>query len=375
MAKAKRGKIRKSIRMGRGLLTNTFASKEAADAWYRSMFDKKALEKDGVAVPQKDGILFKDYALNEFMAKRKREYGEATWGADEQRLRDYLLPVLGDRPLNRIQTTDVRALLSDLVHGKGLSEATRDRVRALVSAIYNTAINRDDGPLVANNPTFGLSFKGGKRMGAKEPSYLHTTNECARFLRAAGDLSSTHLVVACLGLMAGLRKQEMIPLRWSRWDTVEHSLEISEKYIQRTGKIVAGTKKGEHSIRFVPLGEEIERVLEAHLETTPHSLDDDFILTGAGGRHLEPKEIYNLVRESAALAKVKVTVHGLRHTFGREFNERSGGNIGALKDILGHSNIMTTQIYSKLGKGRLKRFKDIVSYGTLNAPKTDKEGQ
>lgn len=374
MAKRKQRKIRKSIRIDGRVVSKTFTSKEAADNWYNALFNKRASEDGGIPVAPKDGVLFKDFALNEFMVNRMANYPESTWRADEQRLNDYLLPALGNMQMTKILSTHVRLLLSNLVTKNGLSTGTRSRVRALVSAIFNEALNRDEGPLVSINPTFGLSFKGGKRIGQAEPSFLHTTKDCIKYLKAARDISSTHLVIGALGLLAGLRKQEMIALRWAKLDFESHTLEVSEKFIQAAGKIVKGTKRGEKSVRYVPMGGELELILNEHRAGAFYNSDDDFVLHDGDGKNLGPKDIYNLHKYTCAKAKVEVTVHGLRHSFGREFAERSG-NIGALKDILGHSNITVTQGYSALGKERLKGFKDIVSYTTCTATKPDKEGQ
>lgn len=324
-------------------------------------------------MPAQDGMLFKEFAQGEFMDKRRREYPKSTWASDDQRLKDYLVPTLGHLPLNKISSAQVRALLSNLVSKEGLSPKTRDRVRALISSIFNEALNRDDGPLVTNNPTFGLSFKTGKRMGVKKPSFMHTNQEGVKYFVEAAKLSSTHLVIGALGLNGGLRKQEMIALRWRNVDFDGQSLEISEKYIQASGEIVKGTKGGEHSIRYVPMSDQLIEILLNHLGRTKFSNPDDFVLTKPDGSHLGPRDVYNLHIETCAKAEVKVTVHGLRHTFGREFNEKSGGNVGALKDILGHSNLLVTQQYSTLGKERLKGFREVVSFDVTKGQKQTNE--
>lgn len=290
---------------------------------------------------------------------RKKNYPQSTWQSDEQRLTDYVLPVLGDIQINKITAVHVRTLLSGLTANGKLAPTTRNRVRAVISSVFNDALNRED-PLVSSNPTYGLRFSG-KRIGTKAPSNLNTSKDCIRFLKSAQELSPLHLVVASLGLMGGLRKQEMIAIQWGAPDFRASVLEVTMKYVQASKQIVRGTKKGENTARFIPMSELFVQILKEYRKASDFSDDSDFILCQKDGSHLEPKTINRLVNDICRLSGLKVTVHGLRHTFGREFAQNSG-NMRALQDILGHSSMSTTEIYSRLGKDRLNSFREVVSF-------------
>lgn len=355
-------KIRKSIRIDGKLVQAPFTNAENARAWYSQMHSKKVFGDFNLQVPKANsGILVKDFAEGEFMAGRRANYPESTWRADEQRLRDHILPAIGTIQLAKVKTTHVRALLSALTEKKKLSPKTRDRVQALISVIYTEAINRPGGPLVDTNPCFGVTFRRGKRIGTKPPSYLHTHKEVIEYLKAAKKLSSLHYGVASLGIMAGLRKQEQIALRNRHVDYVAMVIEVSEKYVQATKEIVPGTKAGEECVRFVPMSNALVSALKEVHQAAKLKNSDDFVLQNADGSHLSPKQVYVLNDAIGARCGFKVSVHGLRHTFGREFAERSG-NMGALQDILGHSNSATTRLYSSLGKDRLKGFRGVMDY-------------
>ncbi len=70
-----------------------------------------------------------------------------------------------------------------------------------------------------------------------------------------------------------------------------------------------------------------------------------------------------MVEEVREKAKLDISPHGLRHTFGREFAQNTG-NIKALQAILGHSSSSTTDIYSELAGDRIKGFGEAVTYET-----------
>jgi site-specific recombinase XerD len=83
-------------------------------------------------------------------------------------------------------------------------------------------------------------------------------------------------------------------------------------------------------------------------------LDADFIQM-LGSRRTGPLvplgrwEFVNLFEKARDQAGInpELTFHGLRHTFGKNFLQRSGSNQAALRDLLGHTDVKTTEIYSQ----------------------------
>ena len=319
---AKKRVIQKTIRIGNRRISQRFSTKESAEIWYNQMYNKKHFQSDGIVMAHGKKILVQDYILGEWLTARKKNYPASTWKSDEQRLQDHVLPVIGNIQINRVTAVHIRQLLTNLVSEKNLAPATRNRVRAVISTVFNDALNRDD-PLVSVNPTFGLKFTN-KRLGQKSASNLHTAKDCIRFLKAARELGGQHIVVAALGILSGLRKQEMIALTWENVDYVGHVIEVSKKYVQASNRIVQGTKKGENSIRYASLGKDLLIILRKFQKSSDHNSDIDFVLCKKDGSHLQPKTINRLNDAICKAAGLKVTVHGLRHTYGREFAARTG---------------------------------------------------
>lgn len=356
---AKKKRIRKSITINGKKITERFTTKEKAEQWYSEMYNRKKFAKSGVALPVDDKVTLNFYFDNEWFKNRKAEYREGTWGPDKQRFDDYLRDTIGPLPISKVSSPAVKAVLQNLVTQKGLSPKTRDRVRALISAIFNDAISRET-PLASFNPTYGLKFKG-KRVGKSKVSVIEHTEAVMDFLRTASMMTRMHFLLCSFFLMSGVRKQELIALMWDCVDLKRGVVTISRKYLQFEDTIIKGTKMGEETSRDISLSPALLKTLREHKEETRYSKQLDFVFCGPKGHHLSPRNVSTLINQVVRKSGIKVTVHGLRHTFGREFTEKSG-NMKALQELLGHSNIKTTELYSELGSARLQKFGGVLDY-------------
>jgi integrase/recombinase XerC len=93
----------------------------------------------------------------------------------------------------------------------------------------------------------------------------------------------------------------------------------------------------------------VVRTLAAlRLATTGHGP----VFTGRRGRRLQPYRVSQLVNESIHAAGYTITAHQLRHRCATTALEISGGDLLAVRDLLGHASVATTQIYTKVMAGR-----------------------
>lgn len=358
---------RRFIKLGTKLHASPeFSRKKDADDWYHEMRRKKQFLKDGISIrDDKDGFVFIDYA-RVWINRRKQNHGPATWTSDEQRLRTYIFPFFSELPIASITPSQVRNLLLKISEPGFLKEgapaiapATRDRVKALLSAIFSDAFN-EDPPLVPFNPVRGVKIKG-QRTGQKKPRFLPDKEVGAKFLEDAQEIGWLEFVVSCIFLMTGVRKQELIALRWKSFDPKEKFLHVTEKYIQVTHTIVPGTKKGTNVSRSIPIPLNLISVLKEHKKRSKFTAPDDFIICKENGRHFNARQISYMIEDIRNKTKVDVSAHGLRHTYGRDFVAETH-DTDALKTILGHSSLSTTALYSELSGNRIKPFSESVSY-------------
>ncbi|MBL7545596.1 MAG: site-specific integrase [Bdellovibrionaceae bacterium] len=346
---------RRFVRMGNDLISSPrFTRKSDADEWYEQMKRRKQFVSQGMVAPRKknEGLKFIDYA-REWMKNRMANYPQATWQSDEQRLRDYVLPYLSEAIIDRISSRDVREVLEKVTE-LGNSTATRVRVKALLSKIFSDAFNKE---YVLANPVYGIKFDE-KRVGVKKPVHLESTKDCINFLAKAKEMGKLHLTAASLAIMTGLRKSEIIALTWDDIDLDNNVVTVSKRLEQATMTIREGTKAGELEIRKVPFSDDLKRILKDWKKIS--NLGFVFKNTD-GSSFMRPRMFYELISSIGEAASIKIHVHGLRHTFGREFAAKTG-NLKALQSILGHASSSTTDIYSELSGDRIKGYGEAVTF-------------
>jgi integrase/recombinase XerD len=126
-------------------------------------------------------------------------------------------------------------------------------------------------------------------------------------------------------------------------------------YLRVTGK---GAKQ-----RLVPMGERARQLLQQYMqEARPRLLRKKasrYVFVSRRGGPLTRQAFWKLLRRRAQRAGIKqiISPHMLRHSFATHLLE-GGADLRTVQVMLGHADIATTQIYTQIERGRLKRVHD-----------------
>ena len=129
------------------------------------------------------------------------------------------------------------------------------------------------------------------------------------------------------------------------------SLKYSEMPLTDTLKIQG---KGD-KFRIIPILQIAREAVENYLNTLPFTLNgNDNIFRGVRGGSLNPRSIQlvmKLIREKLGIAS-NATPHSLRHSFATHLLT-SGADLRSIQELLGHSSLSTTQIYTSVDSSHL----------------------
>ena len=248
-----------------------------------------------------------------------------------------------DKKLNDVSTSDVRSFLIFL-REKGLASSTVARFLSSIKSFYRYLVIEK---LILDNP---IEIIDSPRPWRKLPNVLST--EEIDTLIAAPDIKTSgglrDLAMLELLYATGLRVTELISLKLS-------AVDLSVGYLRTLGK---GSKE-----RVVPFGDAAKIAIENYILRVRPSLSKntqstDLFLTRRGTA-MTRQGFWKILKKYITKAKISgnVSPHTLRHAFATHLLER-GADLRSVQQMLGHSDISSTQIYTHILKERMREVHD-----------------
>lgn len=189
---------------------------------------------------------------------------------------------------------------------------------------------------ISANPTDGIKSP---KLGVHLPTYL-TIDEINKLLdiEVIDAFSSRNKAILELMYATGLRISEVITLEFK-------NIDYEECIVRVIGK---GSKE-----RIVPINDYAIKYLRDYIDNYRPELVkneiNNYIFLNNHGRILTRQGIFKMIKNYASIKGIKKTIgpHTLRHTFATHLLE-NGADLRVIQELLGHSDISTTQIYTHL---------------------------
>lgn len=212
----------------------------------------------------------------------------------------------------------------------GISSSTIHRKRSSLNSFFNFLM---ENGYTENNPVLLTEAPKKKKRLAK----FIPENEITQLLKELEpEADKEEILILEVFYFTGMRLSELINLKVKNFNN--NSLKILGK----------GSKE-----RMIPLNKEISEKIAVHIQKKP--IVSEYIFNTKNGGKLYPMYVYRLVTKYLAIIKniSKRSPHILRHTFATHLMN-NGAELLSIKKLLGHENLMATQIYTHNSLDRLK---------------------
>lgn len=275
----------------------------------------------------------------EISVKRK------TYDSYKQVINDYIVPGLGQVRLTQLSPKQVQTFINKLSREKELSPRTVEYAKVILSSALNTAINEG---YIHKNPAAKV------KLPKKAPSQARSMSpeQLERFMESI--TNRTHYSIYYTAVSTGLRRGELLALRWADVDFQAKTLHVNQNLLKTDGEYYFDTPKTPESIRGFTIPDKLVAELKsykAHQNKDRLLMgelynDHDLIFAKTDGTPFDPGYVTRKFGMLCDKLGLDFTLHELRHTFAT-LSLLNGVDITTVSKMLGHKDVTTTlNIYS-----------------------------
>lgn len=285
-------------------------------------------------------IAFLKYLISE---KRYSPHTVRAYRSDLEQFREFLIETQ-NKPdpvcIEDITKEDIRLFLGGLIR-HGMSKKSVARKLASLRAFFNFLMKSD---LLKANPTLTL-------ISPKTEKHL------PEFLREEEIITALEGIVENGDSIAQIRDKAILELFYGTGMRLSELVGLDLNNVDLTSGTVRVYGKGGKE-RILPIGrnaaKSVKHYLSSRAEFHPFQGNRALFLNRMGKR-MSSRGIQNIVKKwlTRVSEKNKLSPHVLRHTFATHLLDH-GADLKAVKELLGHASLSTTQVYTHLTMDRLK---------------------
>ena len=251
-------------------------------------------------------------------------------------IENHIKPNIGDIPLEKLTTLDLQRLYKTLLANgrvdrleskgqpKGLSPKTVRNIHQILSSALKLA---QEQRIILTNPAEGCALP---KVEHREMKTL-PVEQLQSFLREAKDSGVFELYY--LELATGLRRGELLGLKWEDIDLEHGDLRVRRQIARINGRVVEAPLKTKNAYRTLPLAEDTVSILKEQKKKVGSS---PWVFPSATGGPISPDSVLHMLHRVLKRAGLpKVRFHDLRHTFAT-LALQNGVDIKTVSGMLGH---------------------------------------
>jgi integrase/recombinase XerC len=286
------------------------------------------------------------YPINEFLhyitfQKRYSKHTIISYETDLKSFFDFLQIQYNSIDLKDISASIVRSWLASLKANKITSKTINRKISTLKSFFkYQLKINKIEASPVCSI----ISLKINQRL----PSFIEQKdiNELFNEVEFPDNLDGkTNRLLLMILYQTGIRLSELI--------------NIKEQDIYKLNNSIKVLGKGSKA-RIIPVSNQLLKQIAYYISEKRKLISQEsanpFLFINKKNKKLYPKYVYNVVKKylGDVSTNERKSPHVLRHTFATHLTN-NGADINAIKELLGHSSLASTQIYTHNSIDKLKQ--------------------
>lgn len=323
---------------GRLIRKSFYSTVSKADARAKAEQYKidQAVYKATGELPEPDVMTFEKWAHKWLDTFKKGVVKDHTYNFTyKSNLDKYLIPYFGKAHIADIQQIDVQKYFNSVRSNSGepLAKSTLDKHKLILKSMFDAAIDND---LCYKNPVKNIKFQHVSESAVK---HVWTKEQADK----AEEYARQHLRLdIVLYLNTGLRRSELLGLKWTDVDFEGNMLHVQRAVVQTKGQIVIDRPKSVSSDRIVPFSESFCKYLKKFRNDNEYVIGTDGVMSPATySKHFS--KFMNKLSEDTGVPVL--TPHELRHTYGT-LKREAGVDIYTIQKVMGHSDIsITADIY------------------------------
>lgn len=239
----------------------------------------------------------------------------------------------GLEEFEQIKRNHINYYLKQL-HDEGYTAASITRKIAAIRGCFRWLLANE---IITQDPSLSIELP---KLSKRLPKVVSVSDIEAIL---SNHLDETESVIMELLYGAGLRVSELVGLELN-------NIDLASKYVRTFGK---GSKE-----RIIPIGEKAKKAIKNYFKirdflVKKYRLDTKRVLIKENGKTVTRQDVYVFIKKQGELLKKQISPHTMRHSFATHMLE-NGADLRVVQELLGHSDVSTTQLYTHVSKKRLK---------------------